>query len=197
MQQPLYYTYLPSPIGPLLARAEGSLVSGLFMPGHQGQPQPEQAWIESDEPFRELREQMEAYFDGRLHEFELPLRMAGTPFQRRVWQELVKIPFGTTITYAQLAARIGQPSAARAVGHANSRNPISIVVPCHRVIGADGSLTGYAGGLDKKRWLLEFERRGSVAEREPLLWTEDDGWLHRRGSTVRRSPSIAARSGKS
>ena len=85
------------------------------------------------------------------------LKLAGTPFQQRVWQELVRIPFGTTITYRQLAERVGKPTAARAVGHANGRNPISILVPCHRVIGADGKLTGYAGGVDKKEWLLAWE----------------------------------------
>jgi methylated-DNA-[protein]-cysteine S-methyltransferase len=99
----------------------------------------------------------------------VPLKLAGTPFQQRVWQELVRIPFGTTITYGQLAQRVGKPTASRAVGHANSRNPISIIVPCHRVIGADGKLTGYAGGVDKKQWLLAWERSATVAEPRTLF----------------------------
>ena len=105
-----------------------------------------------------MRAQLAEYFAGQRQQFDVPFKRSGTPFQQRVWQELVRIPFGTTITYAQLAQRIGQPTAARAVGHANGRNPISIIVPCHRVIGADGKLTGYAGGIDNKQWLLAWER---------------------------------------
>ncbi|REK06075.1 MAG: methylated-DNA--[protein]-cysteine S-methyltransferase [Planctomycetota bacterium] len=194
----IQYTYLPSPLGPLLATAEGSLLTGLYLPNHKGRSGPDPAWRAADEPFARAREQLDRYFAGELHGFDLPLRLAGTPYQRRVWQELVQIPFGTTITYAQLAARIGQPGAARAVGHANSRNPISIIVPCHRVIGADGSLAGYAGGLDKKRWLLEHERQASSAERgtsgsqRELVFADQSA-----GSRLNRSPSIAARSGRS
>jgi methylated-DNA-[protein]-cysteine S-methyltransferase len=106
-----------------------------------------------------VREQLDEYFAGERQEFDVPLKLEGTPFQRGVWRELARIPFGTTITYAELARRIGRPTASRAVGHANGRNPISILVPCHRVVGAGGQLTGYAGGVDKKRWLLERERR--------------------------------------
>ena len=107
--------------------------------------------------FATVRDQLRAYFAGELLEFELPLRMKGTEFQRLVWKELTNIPFGTTISYAEQARRIGRPGAARAVGAANGRNPISIVVPCHRVIGANGTLTGYGGGLDRKQWLLDHE----------------------------------------
>ncbi len=103
------------------------------------------------------RDQLRAYFAGELRTFELPLRMAGTPYQRLAWNGLLTIPFGATISYAEQARRIGRPGAARAVGSANGRNPISIVVPCHRVIGADGTLTGYGGGLDRKEWLLRHE----------------------------------------
>ena len=99
----------------------------------------------------------------------LPFLLAGTPFQQRVWQELARIPFGTTITYAQLAQRVGQPKASRAVGSANGRNPVSIIVPCHRVIGADGKLTGYGGGLDKKQWLLAWERSALRSTNESNL----------------------------
>jgi methylated-DNA-[protein]-cysteine S-methyltransferase len=106
----------------------------------------------------DARRQLAEYFDGRRRHFDLRLAPEGTPFQTRVWAELCRIPFGTTISYRELAARIGQPAAVRAVGLANGRNPIAIVVPCHRVIGADGSLTGYGGGLDRKRYLLGLEQ---------------------------------------
>ena len=128
------------------------------MPQHKGWRGPDASWQQSDAPFAAVREQLAEYFAGERQQFDVPLKLAGTPFQQRVWQELVRIPFGTTITYAQLAQRVGQPTASRAVGHANGRNPISIIVPCHRVIGANGKLTGYAGGVDKKQWLLAWER---------------------------------------
>jgi O-6-methylguanine DNA methyltransferase len=111
-------------------------------------------------PLRAAAEQLDQYFAGARRRFDLPLDLPGTPFQQRVWQALSEIPFGETLSYGQLAARIGKPGAARAVGLANNRNPISIIVPCHRVIGADGSLTGYGGGLDRKRWLLAHEAGG-------------------------------------
>ena len=108
---------------------------------------------------RALR-QLEAYFAGRLPRFDLPLDPAGTTFQKRVWRELGRIPFGVTVTYGELAARVGSPKASRAVGGANHRNPIAIVIPCHRVVGANGALTGYASGIERKAWLLEHEQRG-------------------------------------
>ena len=108
------------------------------------------------------RAQLQAYFAGELRDFELPLAAEGTPFQQRVWRALCDIPYGETISYGELARRIGQPTASRAVGLANGQNPISIVVPCHRVIGANGSLTGYGGGLARKRWLLAHESKGSL-----------------------------------
>jgi methylated-DNA-[protein]-cysteine S-methyltransferase len=111
-----------------------------------------------------VREQLEAFFGGELQTFKLPLRMTGTPFQKQVWQGLLEIPYGTTISYATLATQIGRPGASRAVGAANGRNPIGIIVPCHRVIGADGTLTGYGGGLDRKEWLISHE--ATVVARE-------------------------------
>ena len=105
----------------------------------------------------EAQHQLQEYFEGRLRQFTLPVAPAGTPFQQRVWQELQKVPWGTTTTYGKIAKRIGQPTAVRAVGSANGRNPVAIVIPCHRVIGSDGSLTGYAGGLATKRRLLQLE----------------------------------------
>ena len=105
----------------------------------------------------EACEQLTAYFSGDLQQFELRLAPHGTEFQKKVWQELCRIPFGASISYGELARRIGQPTASRAVGLANGRNPISIIVPCHRVIGANGTLTGYGGGIERKKWLLEHE----------------------------------------
>jgi methylated-DNA-[protein]-cysteine S-methyltransferase len=114
-------------------------------------------WQRDPEIFRDACAQLTAYFAGDLREFDLPLEAPGSDFQRRVWRELRQIPFGRSISYGELARRIGQPAASRAVGRANGQNPISIIVPCHRVIGADGTLTGYGGGLDRKRWLLDHE----------------------------------------
>jgi methylated-DNA-[protein]-cysteine S-methyltransferase len=119
-------------------------------------------WKRDDAALSEARAQLQAYFAGELRGFELPLAAEGTPFQQRVWRALCDIPYGETISYGELARRIGQPAAARAVGLANGQNPIAIVVPCHRVIGANGSLTGYGGGLERKRWLLAHESRGSL-----------------------------------
>lgn len=165
----IYYSHVDSPLGRLFVRGDGQFVTGLYMPQHKGWPGPEASWRQSDAPFVAVREQLAEYFAGQRREFDVPLRLAGTPFQQRVWQELVRIPFGQTITYAQLAQRVGQPTAFRAVGHANGRNPISILVPCHRVIGADGKLTGYAGGIEKKRWLLAWEREATSAERGEMF----------------------------
>jgi methylated-DNA-[protein]-cysteine S-methyltransferase len=159
MSATTYYCYLDSPLDQLFVQGDGQFVTGLLMPQHKGWRGPDAAWQQSDAPFAAVRAQLAEYFAGARREFDVPLKLAGTPFQQRVWQELVQIPFGTTLTYAQLAQRVGKPTASRAVGHANGRNPISIIVPCHRVIGADGKLTGYAGGVDKKQWLLAWERR--------------------------------------
>jgi methylated-DNA-[protein]-cysteine S-methyltransferase len=148
------YTRHPSPVGDLLllARGDDHALTGLYLHG-----EPQRGWQRADEPFAAVREQLGAYFAGELEVFDLRLAPAGTAFQLRVWQELQRIPLGETISYGELAERIGNPRTMRAVGLANGRNPISIVVPCHRVIGADGSLVGYGGGLERKRWLLEHE----------------------------------------
>jgi methylated-DNA-[protein]-cysteine S-methyltransferase len=114
-------------------------------------------------PFREAIAQLEAYFAGELRRFDLPLAPEGTPFQREVWSALTVIPYGETVSYGELARRLGRPAASRAVGAANGQNPIPIVIPCHRVIGADGSLTGYGGGLERKRALLDLERNRQLA----------------------------------
>jgi methylated-DNA-[protein]-cysteine S-methyltransferase len=152
------YSYIGSPLGRMFVQGDGQYVTGLFMPRHKGWRGPNASWQQSDAAFTVVREQLAEYFAGDRQTFTVPIKLAGAPFQLHVWRELMRIPFGTTISYAQVAQRLGKPTAARAVGHANGRNPISIIVPCHRVIGADGKLTGYAGGVDKKQWLLAWER---------------------------------------
>ncbi|MFD9811753.1 methylated-DNA--[protein]-cysteine S-methyltransferase [Streptomyces sp. NPDC059080] len=149
-----------TPVGPLTLVATGPALCGVYMTDHRHRPPLETFGRRADPaeaPFAETIAQLDAYFRGELTVFDLPLDLGGTPFQRRVWAELGTLPYGTTVTYGQLADRLGVPSAARAVGLANGRNPVSIIVPCHRVIGANGSLTGYGGGLDRKRRLLAFE----------------------------------------
>jgi methylated-DNA-[protein]-cysteine S-methyltransferase len=131
------------------------------MADHKGGPAPEPAWRRDDGPFVAVCEQLTEYFAGKLQEFDVRLAPEGTEFQKRVWHELCRIPYGTSISYGELARRIGQPAASRAVGRANGQNPISIIVPCHRVIGADGTLTGYGGGIERKQWLLDHEAANS------------------------------------
>jgi methylated-DNA-[protein]-cysteine S-methyltransferase len=156
-----YFTQFPSPVGPLLLMSDGRALTALHTQSDKHRPIMKDDWIEdaSVAPLPEVARQLRAYFDGELSDFDLPLAPQGTEFQMRVWRELRNIPYGETISYAELARRIGRPTASRAVGHANARNPISIIVPCHRVIGADNSLTGYAGGLDRKQSLLVHEAR--------------------------------------
>jgi methylated-DNA-[protein]-cysteine S-methyltransferase len=139
-----------TPIGPLLLRAHDGCLSRIEF----GSPA---ACGSSAPPFPEAEGQLHSYFAGELERFELPLAPVGTAFQRSVWDALAEIPYGTTTTYSELAARIGRPNACRAVGAANGRNPLPVVVPCHRVIGATGALTGYGGGVELKRHLLAFE----------------------------------------
>ncbi|KUL46521.1 cysteine methyltransferase, partial [Streptomyces sp. NRRL F-4489] len=152
-----------TPVGPLTLVADGDALTGLYMDGQRHRPPQETFGTPadpSDPPFARAVAQLRAYFRGELTAFDLPLALRGTPFQRRVWAALRTIPYGETVSYGQLAARLGVPTAARAVGLANGRNPVGIIVPCHRVVGANGSLTGYGGGLDRKRRLLTFERSG-------------------------------------
>ncbi|HLN48259.1 MAG TPA: methylated-DNA--[protein]-cysteine S-methyltransferase [Steroidobacteraceae bacterium] len=153
------FTYLDSPIGPLLLCSDGAALTGLYMDSPDRPSLDGGDWTEdaSADPLPQAVRQLREYFEGKRHEFDLPMRLAGTVFQQRVWRSLTEIPYGETWSYGQLAKRIGNPNASRAVGLANGRNPISILVPCHRVIGADGSLTGYGGGLERKRWLLAHE----------------------------------------
>ena len=155
----MFYTYYDSPVQPLLLTSDGTALTGLFMVEHRHGPEVGADWREQADapPFAETARQLTAYFAGGLTEFDLPLAPQGTDFQRRVWQELRRIPYGTTLSYGELARRLGSPNASRAVGLANGRNPISIVVPCHRVIGANGKLVGYGGGLSRKEILLSLE----------------------------------------
>ncbi|WP_022666536.1 methylated-DNA--[protein]-cysteine S-methyltransferase [Desulfospira joergensenii] len=151
------YAYFESPLGRLLLTGQDRLQS-LHFPKGTTRKEPGKEWVPDPEGFKDVLEQLEAYFQGELKTFALDLDPQGTPFQEKVWKELVKIPFGETLSYGELAHRIGNPKASRAVGMANGKNPIAIIIPCHRVIGKDGSLTGFGGGLDIKAGLLEFER---------------------------------------
>lgn len=149
---------MPSPLGTLRLRANEVGLTGIYFDQHKAAPVPYEKPT-SSAVLEETRRQLEAYFAGQRQHFDLPLDPQGSEFQRKVWTALSQIPYGVTCSYAKIAESIGSPKAARAVGHANSLNPLSIVVPCHRVVGASGKLTGYAGGLDQKRWLLEHEAR--------------------------------------
>ena len=154
----IIYRFHPSPVGPLLIAASDVGVHAIEFHAPRHAVARDARWIEGDHPLLDaLAAQLDAYFAGARTTFDLPLAPEGTDFQRTVWHALATIPFGATCTYADIAARIGKPSAVRAVGAANGRNPIPIVLPCHRVIGADGSLTGFGGGLPTKRFLLELE----------------------------------------
>jgi methylated-DNA-[protein]-cysteine S-methyltransferase len=149
---PTRYDTLDSPVGELLLAGDGDALTGLHM-----NAQPGAEWRRDPAPFRDATAQLRSYFAAELREFDLPLAPRGTGFQQQVWAALREIPYGRTVSYAGLAAAVGRPGAARAAGAANGRNPISIVIPCHRVIGAAGALTGYGGGLARKRMLLDLE----------------------------------------
>lgn len=158
------YATMPSPVGELLLMAGDGRLTGLYLPSdgharhagaHPG------AAPRDDAALAAVRRQLEEYFAGERSSFDVPVAPAGTPFQQDVWAELQRIGYGTTITYAELAARIGRPTAIRAAGAANGANPVSIVIPCHRVIGSNGTLTGYGGGLEAKRFLIDLERAGA------------------------------------
>ncbi len=168
------FCYVDSPIGRLMLTSDGMALTGLYTePSRKAQST--DGWAEDAgiKPLAATARQLSEYFAGIRREFDLPLRLQGTEFQTRVWHELLEIPYGVTFSYGQLAKRLGNPNAARAVGLANGRNPISIVVPCHRVIGADGSLTGYGGGLERKCWLLEHE--GALSRSFDLDQRHSDG----------------------
>jgi methylated-DNA-[protein]-cysteine S-methyltransferase len=166
-----YYTLLPSPVDDLLLVSDGDALTGLYLGGPpRGDGDGDghgmavdAAWTRDPGPFREALRQLRAYFGGELARFDLPITLRGTAFQQAVWEALRALRLGERISYGELARRIGRPGASRAVGLANARNPISIIVPCHRVLGAGGALTGYGGGLGRKQWLLEHEARLAAA----------------------------------
>jgi methylated-DNA-[protein]-cysteine S-methyltransferase len=151
------YTTLESPIGDLLLTRDGHALSRLSMQDGRHPVSIDPRWDRHDESFEDVRRQMDEYFDGERRTFDVPVQMAGNSFEQRVWNALLELPYGETVSYGELAATIGRPGAARAVGLANGRNPVAVIVPCHRVIGADGSLTGYGGGLARKQFLLDLE----------------------------------------
>lgn len=158
----MIYRYLESPLGRLLLAGRGDALCRIdFQSGERPMPVPSQ-WRAEPAAFPEAVRQLGAYFAGRLFSFDLDIRPDGTAFQRAVLAELAKIPYGETATYGEMAQRLGRPGASRAVGAANGRNPLPIVIPCHRVVGADGRLTGYGGGIWIKKWLLELEAGGHV-----------------------------------
>ncbi|MEU9388057.1 methylated-DNA--[protein]-cysteine S-methyltransferase [Streptomyces sp. NPDC048279] len=156
------HTVTDSPYGPLTLVAEDGTLCGLYMEDQRHRPPEENFGARDDDLFAEAEEQLTAYFAGELKEFTVELRLNGTPFQRSVWEQLRLIPYGQTRSYGELADALGNPRASRAVGLANGKNPIGIIVPCHRVIGANGGLTGYGGGLPRKRRLLALERDGGL-----------------------------------
>jgi methylated-DNA-[protein]-cysteine S-methyltransferase len=153
------HTVVNSPIGPLRLVATDGALSGLYLDAQRHLPDEATFGPRDDGPFGEVATQLEMYFAGERTDFDVPLRLEGTDFQRGVWEALRKIPYGETCSYGELAARVGSPGASRAVGLASGHNPIAIIVPCHRVVGADGRLTGYGGGLERKRFLLDLEQR--------------------------------------
>ena len=162
---PTTFSRFPSPLGELILTASDTAITGIYFPTLDHIPQDRAGWLEDDGSghghtgalLARARQQLTEYFGGSRTGFDLPLDPIGTPFQRRVWQALRTIPYGTTTSYGELARRLGDVRATRAVGAANGKNPIPIIVPCHRVVGAKGELTGFGGGLDRKRWLLEHE----------------------------------------
>jgi methylated-DNA-[protein]-cysteine S-methyltransferase len=179
----LLQTTVRSPLGPLRLLATELGIRGVYYTAHKGAPELPARELADHPVLLRARRQLEEYFAGARHDFDLPLDVLGTPFQRRVWRALTELPYGQTATYGELAARLQAPRAARAVGRANALNPISIIVPCHRVIGSGGKLTGYAGGLACKQWLLEHEREHSdlrlqASLRRPGSWRAKTPWLN-------------------
>jgi methylated-DNA-[protein]-cysteine S-methyltransferase len=165
----LLHTRIESPIGELLLLGDGRALHGLYMLDGQHRFRVRPNLVHAPQAFVEAERQLREYFAGERRRFELLLELRGSPFQLAVWRELQEIGYGETISYGELASRVGDPSRARAVGSANGRNPISVIVPCHRVIGGDGSLVGYGGGLERKRILLELEANGVTPQLLPRM----------------------------
>ena len=156
----MLHTTIQSPIGELLLTGDGEAISGLYIQDGLAAMEHDPGWRRDDGAFADAREQLGEYFAGERTDFDLALAPEGTEFQRRVWDGLRAIPYGETRSYAELARAVGRPGAARAVGAANGRNPITVIVPCHRVIGSNGDLAGFSGGVERKRMLLDLEASG-------------------------------------
>ena len=168
----IHYCHSDTPLGVVLLTSSDGALSGLYFTDRRHSPQPDPSWTPDDAPFAEVRRQLDEYFEGRRTSFDQPLSLRGSRFDLAVWNCFQSIPHGMTVSYGQIARRIGQPQAARAVGAANGRNPVSVIVPCHRVIGSDGKLGGYGWGVERKAWLLEHEQamsegRTRVSDRPP------------------------------
>ena len=163
------HAVVDGPLGPMVLVAQEGRLAGLYLHEQRHLPPADRLGDRDDATLPDLQAQLHAYLAGELRAFDVELAPLGTPFQAEVWAALRRVPYGATTTYGALAAAVGRPSAVRAVGAANGRNPYCLVVPCHRVVGADGSLTGYAGGLDRKRFLLDLERRSGAAPAEGQL----------------------------
>lgn len=172
-----YYSIYDSPIGPLTLLSDGESLTGLWLPKNGQASKPKPDWVQNNaaQPFDKAHEQLDQYFAGRRTEFDLPLAPAGESFQEQVWEELLTIPYGETTSYGAIARKLGDVALARAVGTANGSNPIAIIVPCHRVIGSNGKLVGYAGGIETKKKLLDFE--ASVTAHGPREFAEASGEL--------------------
>jgi methylated-DNA-[protein]-cysteine S-methyltransferase len=164
MKTAVHFDTVRSPLGPLVLATDGFALTGAWFDGQRHQPPMDTTWARRpDVPvLRQAAAELAEYFAGRRTRFELALALSGTSFQCAVWEAIASVPFGETIAYRELAARVGRPACSRAAGAATGRNPLSIVIPCHRIVGADGALTGYAGGLERKRALLALERGGMV-----------------------------------
>ena len=163
----VYYDYLDSPVGRLLLVIGAQGLQRVHFESSRHPFRVDKEWERSPGALHEARAQLKAYFAGKLKEFDLQLAPEGSEFQQQVWLELLRIPYGATTSYGEIAKRVGDPTASRAVGAANGQNPLAIVVPCHRVIGANGSLTGYGGGLPVKRFLLDLEQQNSAFALSP------------------------------
>jgi len=157
----MYYCYINSPVGDLLLAGDEDALRLVGFPEGSMRREPDADWIYSEKPFVDAAEQLGDYFAGKRHSFDLNLRPDGTDFQLRVLEELQRIPYGSTVSYGEIAERIGKPKAVRAVGAANGRNPIPIIIPCHRVIGSNGKMTGFGGGIPTKKALLRLELESS------------------------------------
>jgi len=153
----IYFSYFESAIGDLLLAGDGEVLNVLGFPGGKGKRRHQDGWKKDDSVFKEVGKQLSAYFAGELKKFDLKLAPQGTGFQRQVWKALQDIPHGETASYGEIASKIGRPLASRAVGAANGRNPIPVIIPCHRIIGSTGKLVGFGGGLETKTFLLNLE----------------------------------------